>query len=178
MWLFLLLSGIILLIAGIAFLCSGVVSLAIFGAGPLALTEFVPGASQEVFAIPALFGAGFSAIFILVGLAMTVGGGALAYFGIRSRRKLKARQERILQYGVETEATITFVDRNYGMLVNNRPIYSIVEYTFLDRMERQQTGRINNASSDYVIRNKLEVGSTIRIKYLPDDPTMSLMLEA
>ena len=81
----------------------------------------------------------------------------------------------IAQTGVETEAAVTFVDKNYALLVNNRPIYSIVEYTYQDELGNEYVNRIENVSTDYVIRNKAEVGSKIRIKYLPTEPGQSVM---
>lgn len=177
-WLFKLLTGVTLILAGLGFACSGLVSVAVFGAMPFALEEFIPGAGGEAAALPGLLGAGFSAIFVLVGLVLLAVGGVLTYAGARERGKLSARADHLETYGVEAEGTITFLDRNYGVLVNNRPIYSIVEYTFQDRMGREHTGRVDNFPSEVAIRSKLEVGSTVRVKYLAEDPTQSTLLPA
>lgn len=177
-WLFKLLVGVVLVLAGLAAACSGLVSVAVFGALPFALEEVIPGTTGDTAALPALFGAGFSAIFVLVGLALLVGGGALTYAGLKERRRVVAQAEHLKMVGVETEGTITFLDRNYSMLVNNRPIYSIIEYTFEDSWGNQHTGRVDDFPSDTAIRSKLEVGSTVRVKYLRDDPTQSTVLTA
>ena len=59
--------------------------------------------------------------------------------------------------------------------MNNRPIYSIVEYKYQDEFGNEYVNRVENVKTDEVIRNKVEVGSTIRIKYLPEDPGQSVM---
>lgn len=176
-WLFLLLAGIVLILAGLGFLCFGLVSAAAFGAVPIAMGGTLQEMAQSGAGIFGLFGVGFALVFAAIGLALTVGGAVMTYFGLRIRRRLQAQAQHLVTYGVEAEGTITFLDRNFGVLVNNRPVYSIVEYTFLDSMQRQHTGRVDNLSSDYVIRNKLEVGSPIRIKYLPADPAQSMVLQ-
>lgn len=176
-WLFKLITGIILLFAGLGFACSGAASAAVFGAMPFALEELVAGTSGGA-AVPAIFGAGFSLIFVVVGIALLAGGGLLTYLGIKDRRKLAAQAEQLQEFGVEADGTITFIDRNFRMLVNNRPIYSIVEYTFEDNFGHQHTGRVDNFPSDTAIRLKLEVGSRVRVKYLKENPAQSMLLSA
>ena len=81
-----------------------------------------------------------------------------------------------LQYGTETEGTITFVDKNYTLLVNKNPIYSIVEYKYLDMNGTEHVRRIDNFNSEFVIRHNIQVGNKIKVKYLPNDPSQSVML--
>ncbi len=83
---------------------------------------------------------------------------------------------RIDEVGIETQATVTFVDRNYSILVNNRPIYSIVECKFTDISGREHVSRKDTISSELVIRNQIEVGGTIAIKYLAEDPSQNVFL--
>lgn len=71
---------------------------------------------------------------------------------------------------------ITFVDRNFAILVNQAPIYSIVEYTYRDSIGYEHTRRIDNAPSEVIIRAQVRVGSTIPIKYAPEDPSMIIMV--
>jgi hypothetical protein len=119
----------------------------------------------------ALLQYGMGGLFVGIGAIMTLGG----LIGMARGAKKAGLDKRIAQTGTETEATVTFVDKNYSMLVNNRPIYSIVEYQYQDEFGNEHTNRIENVSTDAVIRNKVEVGSKIRIKYLPEDPGQSVM---
>ena len=82
----------------------------------------------------------------------------------------------ILQTGIDAQATVTFVDKNYSFLVNNKPIYSIVEYEYVDKNGVKHTRRIDNLNSDLVIRKKIEVGNTIKIRYSQTDYSQSIML--
>jgi hypothetical protein len=112
---------------------------------------------------------GLGLIFMIIGAVMLIGGRAKA-------KKNKALAEKIFAMGVPTEATITFVDKNYGLLVNNKPIYSIVEFKFRDGGGAERIGRKNNVSSDLVIRLKLEVGSKVPIKYMNEDPGQNILI--
>jgi hypothetical protein len=103
--------------------------------------------------------------------------GAIIFFRGRARaKKNKALAEKIFAMGVSAEATITFIDKNYGLLVNNKPIYSIVEFKFRDGMGTERVGRKNNVSSDLAIRLKLEVGSKVQIKYMNEDPGPNILI--
>ena len=115
---------------------------------------------------------GIGGLFAGIGAIMTLGG----LIGMARGAKRAGLDKQIAQTGTETEATVNFVDKNYSLLVNNRPIYSIVEYTYQDEFGNEHTNRIENVSTDEVIRNKVEVGSKIRIKYLPEDPGQSVMV--
>jgi hypothetical protein len=96
--------------------------------------------------------------------------------GRSKAKKLKALAEKIFALGVPAEGTITFVDKNYSLLVNNKPIYSIVEFKFRDGSGTERVSRKNNVESDLVIRLKLEVGSKVNIKYLNENPEQNIML--
>jgi hypothetical protein len=162
-------GSIILLIMGIVFLASGIFTYfvidTVFGSMPAEAGEMGLGN------IEGLFQFGVSATFGGIGALM-------ALFGLLGliRGSKKAKQDHLIaQTGLEREATVTFVDKNYRLLVNNRPIYSIVEYKYQDDYGNEYTNRVENANTNDVIRNKIEVGSTIIIKYLPHDPAKSVM---
>ncbi|PLW92047.1 MAG: hypothetical protein C0592_12750, partial [Marinilabiliales bacterium] len=109
--------------------------------------------------------AGLGGIFLISGI--------IGFF-----RHKQAYKERlyIMRTGVETEGTVTFVDKNYSFLVNNRPIFSIVEYIYEDKYGNSHSRRVNSISSDIVVRNQIQVGSIIAIKYAIEDPSKSIIL--
>ncbi|HUU06731.1 MAG TPA: DUF3592 domain-containing protein [Patescibacteria group bacterium] len=112
---------------------------------------------------------GLGLVFMIVG----------AFLFIRSRikgKQNKALAEKIFAMGVPAEATITFIDKNYGMLVNNKPIYSIVEFKFRDSSGSERVGRKNNVSSDLAIRLKFEVGAKVQIKYMNENPDQNILI--
>ena len=155
--------SIIWLIAGLIFIGVGV------------FVYFVIGAA---FADMPLFGElqillqyGIGGLFAGIGAIMTLSG----LIGVMRGAKRSKLAGHIAQTGVETEATVTFVDKNYSLLVNNRPVYSIVEYSYQDELGNEYANRVENVSTDTVIRNKVEVGGKIRIKYLPAEPGQSVI---
>ena len=112
---------------------------------------------------------GLGLVFMIIG----------AVLFLRSRikgKQNKALAEKIFAMGVPAEATITFIDKNYGILVNNKPIYSIVEFSFRDSSGGERVGRKNNVSSDLAIRLKWEVGSKVQIKYMNEDPDQNILI--
>jgi hypothetical protein len=109
-----------------------------------------------------------------LGLLFALGGVRSMVRGSRSAK----RNREIMQTGVAAEATITFVDKNYRVLVNKQPIYSIVEYTYLDRAGQPHKRRTENAPSDAVIRMGLAVGGKVAIKYSAQNPADSLIVVA
>jgi hypothetical protein len=160
-----IMRSIIWLIAGLIFIGTGVFVYFVIG------TAFAD--------TPAMFGElqtllqyGIGGLFAGIGAIMTLGG----LVGIMRGAKRSKLDSHIVQTGVETEATVTFADKNYSLLVNNRPVYSIVEYTYQDELGNEFANRIEDVSTDTVIRNKVEVGSKIRIKYLPTEPRQSVMI--
>jgi len=112
---------------------------------------------------------GLGLVFMIIGAILFIRGRARA-------KKNKALAEKIFAMGVPAEATVTFIDKNYGLLVNNKPIYSIVEFKFRDGSGMERVGRKNNVSSDLAIRLKLEVGSKVQIKYLNEDPDQNILI--
>jgi len=113
-------------------------------------------------------------------------GGFLAGLGLifivaamraRSRAiKQQKQNAHILKTGVAAEAKVIFVDKNYSFLVNNNPIYSIIEYTYQGSYGQQHMRRIETFSSDTVIRKQIQVGGMISIKYATEDSSMSVMV--
>jgi len=114
---------------------------------------------------------GIGGLLVGIGAIMTLSG----LMGIVRGTKRSKLDSHIAQTGAETEAAVTFVDKNYSLLVNNRPVHSIVEYSYQDELGNEYTNRIENVSTDYVIRNNIEVGSKIRVKYLPTEPGQSVI---
>jgi len=115
-------------------------------------------------------------IFGVVGLIIAVVG--LTIF-LRSRASAKAQKAlamKIFELGVATEGTVSFVDKNYSLLVNQKPIYSIVEFKFQDKFGKEHVSRKDNVESDLVIRLKLEVGSKVQVKYMNDDPQQNILM--
>ncbi|MES2837764.1 MAG: DUF3592 domain-containing protein [Bacteroidota bacterium] len=110
---------------------------------------------------------GLGGIFALIGV-----------MGVIRGKKQNKRNHYILQNGISAEGTVTFVDKNYAVLVNKKPIYSIVEYTYVDSTGSQHTRKVSNISSDIVIRKQILVGSKIQIKYASENPSESVMVLA
>jgi hypothetical protein len=108
------------------------------------------------------FLAGLGALFIIGGLRA----------GARAAKE-KELHLHLMQSGIETEGTVTFVDKNYSILVNKNPIYSILEYTYKDNFGKQHINRIPNLSSEQVIRKQIQVGTKLRIKYAREDSAKS-----
>jgi len=111
-------------------------------------------------------------ILVLVGLLL----GAIGLSSTMRGAAASKENAHIMQTGTEADGTVTFVDRNYSLLVNKRPIYSIVEYTYKDPSGRDHVRRIDNVPSDLVIRSKIEVGGAVKVKYLREDPAKSVLL--
>jgi len=159
-------KGMILLIVGVI----------LIGAGALAyftIDTALEGVDTE--SIP------FDFSFLRYGVGGLVGGIGLilaicGLVGI-SRGLKKAKEDSlIIQTGTDADAVVTFVDKNYTLLVNNRPIYSIVEYSYLDKYGDRHTNRIETLNSEQVIRNQIQVGATIAIKYSTEDPAKSTIV--
>jgi hypothetical protein len=159
------LVGGILLVIGLSFVGMAVLMAVIIG-GSLSMASLMAP------------GAGISVIFIIVGGLMAVIGLVLIVTGRATARKQKAKAMLIYQTGVAAEATVTFVDRNYRILVNNRPVYSIVEFKFRDTSGVEHVERKETVQSDLVIRNQIEVGSIVNIKFLAEDPSQNILMLA
>lgn len=96
---------------------------------------------------------------------------------VRNSKRNKQNQH-LLQYGIDAEGTVTFVDKNYLIKVNHTPIYSIVEYTYLDSNGTTHSRRINNVNSEIVTRNNVQVGGKIHVKYSAQNPNESVIILA
>lgn len=111
-----------------------------------------------------------------VGVAILVIGVFLLVTGlIRGKKKRKLAME-IFQRGTLVKGSVTFVDKDYSVLMNNKPIFSIVEFTFQDGAGRTYTARKTGVNSDLVIRNRIEVGGQVAAKYLPENPDINILL--
>jgi hypothetical protein len=156
-----LIGGFLFLFGLIFFLVGGGISL---------VTSLLAGNLQVGMAnlTPVIFG-GLGLIFMIIGAVLFIRGRVVG-------KKNKALAEKIFAMGVPAEATITFIDKNYGMLVNNKPIYTIVEFTFRDSSGVEHMGRKNNVSSDLAIRLKWAVGSKVQIKYMNEDPDQNILI--
>jgi hypothetical protein len=158
-------TGIILLIMGVVFIGAGLFAGNTIGG----MTGSIPGAAQETMGLAQNI---FTYTFVGVGAL-------LSFFGVvslvRGGRSSKITQK-VLQEGVEGQGTITFVDRNYRVQINNRPIYSIVEYSYTDGVGNPYVNRIENANTEFVIRAGWQVGTIIPIKYLMENPQQSAIV--
>ena len=157
--------GIILLIMGVVFIGSGLFAGNIIGD----MMGDAPQVAQESIQLAQNI---FTFSFVGVGALLSFFGVISLFRGGRSSQIKK----KVLQEGVETQGTITFVDRNYSVQINNRPIYSIVEYSDMDGVGNQYVNRISDANTEFVIRAGWQVGTTIPIKYLSEDPQKSAVI--
>lgn len=113
-------------------------------------------------------GGGVGGLGLILGLVGMIG-------LVRGSRRTKQNQH-LMQTGVDAEGTVTFVDKNYALLVNEKPIYSILEYTYRDSAGNQHTRRLDRAPSDFVIRKQIQVGAKVAIKYSAQNPSESVIL--
>ncbi|MGV3632596.1 MAG: hypothetical protein ACO1O6_15420 [Bacteroidota bacterium] len=113
-------------------------------------------------------GGGLAALGLLFAVIGLVGRGRSA--------KQQNQIQHIMQTGVAVEGLVTFADKNYSMLVNKKPVYSIVEYTYRDLSGKEHRRRVETIPSDYVIRNNIVVGAKVAIKYAGEDPGQSTIL--
>lgn len=116
-------------------------------------------------------------IFVIPGFVTFVAGFILYLVGkaqIRGyQRKVKeitAMRERLEQNGDRTVGRVTYVDNNYGLLVNNAPVYSIIEFQFTDYYGKTHSGKKLDVPSDLVIRQQITVGDEITVVYDRDNP--------
>ncbi|OHD62159.1 MAG: hypothetical protein A2014_03605 [Spirochaetes bacterium GWF1_49_6] len=112
---------------------------------------------------------GVSILFFVISSVLLV----LSVIGLIKKLNKSRLAKRILQTGIETDALVTYVDRNFSILINKQPVYSIVEYRYRDNDGNKYTERLDRVSSEMVVRSNIEVGCTIRIKYLQEDHAKS-----
>jgi len=158
-------AGIILLIMGVVFIGAGLLSGNVIGS----MMKSAPEMAQESIRMAQNI---FTYSFVGIGALMSFFGVISLVRGGRSSKMTK----KILQEGVEGQGTITFVDRNYQVRINGRPIYSIIEYAYKDSMGNQYANRIDDANTEFVIRAGWQVGVQIPIKYLSEDPQKSAII--
>lgn len=163
--------GIILIVVGLIFIAAGVFAGGLIG-GIMGAVSSVPEASDVAGGMMGSMSTIFLVAFGGVGVLMVIFG----VLSLRRGRRQVQQHQLILANGIQTEGRVTFVDRNYSVTVNNRPIYSIVEYTYTDGSGVAHTNRIDQVNTESVIRAGIEVGSTIQIKYLMEDPSQSTIV--
>lgn len=115
----------------------------------------------------------------LVGGGVAILGAVFIVLAVFSGKKHAAQMQRnlyITQHGIDTQGTVTFVDKNFALLVNNTPIYSILEYTYQDNAGNSHVRRIPNFNSAVLIRKQIQVGSVVSIKYLAENPQESVIM--
>lgn len=144
------------------FLLFGVLWLLIIAAVSLLIGVPLPAGMATLFY-------GLGGIFLLVGVVLTLG-------GLIGARKRRAEIGKLDSQGVPATGQVTYVDRNYSIRVNGNPIYSIVEFTFKDSSGVERTSRKEDVSSEMVIRNKIEVGSQVEVKYLMENPDENMLV--
>ena len=138
--------------------------------GILMAVSHATGAMAPASTIKMLHGmSALGVFFFVLGVILLISGLLKA----RARSK-KARD--IFQRGTLAKGTVTFVDKNYSLLVNNKPIYSIVEFTFQDGSGKTHTARKDSVESDLIIRDKIVVGSPVALKYLPESPEQNILI--
>lgn len=114
---------------------------------------------------------GAPGIFLLIG-----GISAIQFVGALAAIPKKRRMANALvERGIETTGQITYVDRNWQIKVNERPIYSIIEYVFEVDGE-QYIRRKNDVPTEIAIRAGFAVGQTVPVYYLPEDPDNNMLL--
>ncbi len=116
------------------------------------------------------------AIFAVIGLIIFLIGVLLLVTSLTKAKKKRALAMLIYERGVPAEGTVTFVDKNYSILLNQKPIYSIIEFKFRDSSGTERVARKTDVNSDLVIRLKLEVGSKVQVKYLNEDWQKNILL--
>lgn len=152
------------LIMGLIFVGAGVFSYAMI-TGILGSSGIPAGMGDFMRIMPVIFGGSFG----LVGVILSLVG--VRQILNRGKRTQLAKQ--LAENGIETEGVISFVDRNYSLLINNRPIYSIVEYRYKDGMGTEHVNRLSDINTELVIRAGWQVGSNIKVRYLEGDPSKS-----
>jgi hypothetical protein len=154
----LLFVGVVLIVVGIIVSQSG---------GRVTINNQLANPETSSIAINAI--AGFlgllGLIFLIIGIISM----------IRGSKQMKENQY-IAKNGIPTEGTVTFVDKNWTLLVNKNPIYSIIEYTYTDNNGMQYSRKVTNANSNLVTRMGIQVGSKIPIKYSPQNHGESVII--
>ena len=113
---------------------------------------------------------------MVVGVVLALIGLPLFLIGRREVKKIETVEKNILSNGLPARARVTFVDKNYSLLVNQKPVYSTIEYSFEDHRGQPRTGRNDTADSDWVIRAQIGIGSEVDIRFLAANPDENRMV--
>lgn len=163
-------AGAVLSFAGFICVVVGFVVHSALSSGAASMQGSLGGAAgAEVgmaMALPSMILWGVGGLLLLLGVPL---------FGLGLMQSAARRNEmqQIMTSGVEGQAAITFLDRNWSVRINGQPIYSIVEYRFQDSSGREFVRRVDDIKSEIAIRSGWQVGSQIRIRYLAQDPSKS-----
>ncbi len=151
-------------IFAVAFIGAGIFTYIMLGTVPWAESglsdEFIMGIRY-----------GFPGVFLLAG-GLFVISAVRSLLGAVQNREMA---DKLLERGIETTGQVTFIDRNWSIRVNERPIYSIIEYVF-EANGQQYTRRKTDAPTETVIRSGLAVGQSVPVFYLPEDPDQNMLL--
>jgi hypothetical protein len=156
--------GFILILMGVIFIGVGLFTGNVFSS---AFSGFA-----DVGADVGSLGSIFTLVFGGVGALLVVLGGISVFRG----RQTGQLHKQILETGVDAAGEVTYVDKNYRILINNAPIYSIVEYKYRDSSGMEYVNRMDRISTESVVRSGIAVGSQIQIKYLSEDPSQSTIV--
>jgi hypothetical protein len=166
-------AAMFILIAGVSCIIFGAGWLGIMGAMYLLGVLTTPDVVLPWYMLVLWFGPGV--VTLPLGIILVIIGAVMVR---KKRKEKKAMVDALDQHGVEAKARVTFVDKNYTITMNERPLYSIVEYEFTDDYGHVFTGRKDRVDSELVIRNKIEVGNEVNVIYLPRDPSINALLLA
>lgn len=144
--------------------------------GLMYLVEYLTEGKSSFVMAEALVISAPGVITLLVGVVLFITG-KLSDRKFDAQMAIKARQaEQIFHSGLSARGRVTFVDKNYAVLVNQKPIYSSIEVLFEDHLGRPHITRKDNVDSDLVIRAQIVVGGEIEVKYLAANPDENVLL--
>ncbi len=102
----------------------------------------------------------------IIGFVFTgVGGGSLYY-----TLKRIGKNNYIEKNGIETEATVKLLVKDYSIKINNRAVYYICGFTFVDDKGNTQYNKKNYLHENKIIELGIQLHETIKVKYLPESP--------
>jgi len=122
-----------------------------------------------IFVIPGL-------LTFLVGFILFLVGKAQIRGYQRKAEIISDNRERLERQGDRTVARVTYVDKNYGLLVNNAPVYSIIEYQFTDYYGKLVTAKKLDVPSELVVRQQITVGDEVSVMYDRKNPAVNQLL--
>jgi serine/threonine protein kinase len=110
-------------------------------------------------------------VFPILGVVFSAVGFGSLYYTL----KRISKHNYIKKHGLETEAGVKFLERDYSIKVNGRPIYFVCGYTFTDDKGNIHYKKVNYLHEDKVMELDIRPMDTIKIKYLPDSPNDSII---